>query len=275
MKSVKGSALLGTILMITAVTLVYFTTTKILMEQNKASMKEDNRVKAEEMAEMGLREAMARVKTKCTNVGNLDTSCEEYGEKEINTGVIIGPIIKGSTNVDCKDLQADENYIGNTTVNKECPYYLLAIRDSILLKPGKEFELSKQLQLFDNLTLPVRFGSGAKVFVDGQDCPSSGSVACDYSVSTKVAIKFNPSVTNQKKVVTIKNTGPTDDLYIGKGYATLDVIGYGNKSDGTSYVQKQTDLFGIYSGKSFEALTINTHNTTESMFKTYDNLPER
>lgn len=275
MKKVKGSALLGTILMITAITLVYFTATKILMDQNKISMKESNINKAEEMADLGLKEGLAKVKVNyslpdCQMDSDSVLNCWEYGDKDLN-GVIKGPMMMGY-NSSCDGSLLESRLSNNTTIKKECPYYLLAIRDAVVVKSGDEFQIAKQLQVAGNLKLPIRSGSDAKVYVDGNECLSTGDISCTYD-RKGILVNFNSGSSLQKKVLTVRNMGRTD-LEIGKGYLTIDVIGYGNKNEGESFIQKQTDVFGVFNGKTYAELVFNTHKTTDSMLSRY-NLPER
>lgn len=119
--SKPGTALLLTLLMLTAVSTVLLVSSHSYLSGIRYSTDSDNLIMAENMAKAGLREGLIRFK----NGYGLDNG--EYGSKS-NTPYSLYAWQRPFFGSDCGSLNSDQSIDQTLSYSSECPFYELAIR---------------------------------------------------------------------------------------------------------------------------------------------------
>ena len=286
MKKAQGSALLATIMVIAVVTLTYFAATKSLISQKRITTLTDNQAIATDMADMAMRNGIEQFKKSyyadenslkdCALNGSSSNDCGEFGEK--NGLEITGSMARGykkDTTPSCSTLTAVIPASQAGEIDRNCAYYLLTIRDSVNLKPNGFYTVPAAAirNVANGLSIPVR-SDGAKLNIFSRNVSvqclnaANSPVQCNDQGGVKLikAVYAGSNDSTVNPILRITNSG-NSPIYISRGYAVIDAIAHGKKSDGNSIVRTQTEVYGLFGGKNYADLKINTKNVVDSLSK--------
>ena len=267
--SKKGSALLLTLLIMTAVGGLLLTVSKVVIDSIHMNSTTSDADAATRMAMSGIEDGLARLNNFGAVNEGVNSSTYDYGDKS-DTTHYLQPMRRGYTDGGCTTLGKDVVTSDTASYNSECPYYDMKISRMMSIKPGVEVANSTTLPIntpkvfnitgdYSYFTLQAAGGTTISVIscsdINGTGSCGAPTIGSTVTVSGSSVKSIKLSVLiygiNNKNVI-VGSISTINGAYIDRGYTTVEVIGYAGgvrkgymvtiNADGTKKFQEIVDF---------------------------------
>jgi Tfp pilus assembly protein PilX len=248
----RGSSLLITLLIMTAVSILLVSGSRAVVESSRSVGTLDAQTSAQHIAESGLQEGLLYLRQ-----NNPVLQAGEYGVKDISTTPYsLRPLRRGFSDSACT-VMTPAAATTASTANTDCPYYDLAIRNSVGYSGSTNppYTLSSRdvphnqpialnLQTGEPITFHPQTGGGTVSSYTYALCPDITMVGCTAETPISTSQDFIVQSTKTYKALKIRalytagvaptipatlmtiSPASTNEVALGKGNTTIDVTGY-------------------------------------------------
>ena len=252
-----GSALLLTLLIMVSVSSIVLGSAKAVNDSTRIVGATDSAILAEQMAQSGIEEGFNRLSQSATSATNGDYGVGAVYDAVYGNTYSLTPMRRGfKQGTKCQTIISDSTPT-NSAIDQNCPYYDLTIRSMVSISndtsksyAAQTFDINgRDLPVGGSLTLPIsQFQGGYFTIKPTYVGGASGSMACQaFNASNNPVSTLEGCPKNNIGLFIVSSLGnvrsiqltvdkPLDSatviyaqpspLTIGKGFTTIDAIGY-------------------------------------------------